>query len=879
MKIAELRSVFLDFFKGQGHTIVRSDSLVPQNDPSLLFTPAGMNQFKDYFLGRGKIPYRRAASCQKCLRTGDIEIVGTTAKHQTFFEMLGNFSFGDYFKKEAIAWAWEFLTKTLKIPDSKLYVSIYTDDDEAFKIWRDDIKVPEQKIFRFGEKDNFWPSNARTQGPNGPCGPCSEIYYDYGPGVGCSKPACTVGCDCDRYVEVWNLVFTQFERLEGGILVPLSQKNIDTGMGLERIAAVMQNVTSNFETDIFKLIIEQIHTFLKIEPVTKDNVRIKRIADHIRAITFLISDGVIPSNEERGYVVRRLLRMAVKDGYMMGLRNPWLFKLSSIVVNTMSEAYPELKERQENVTRIIKAEEEKFLSTIDQGTLKIDEFVDRLLSKGIDTLSGEEAFTLYDTHGFPVELIESFLAEKGLRVDKNRYKTLLEESRERSRKEARFKDIFAKGPVAEIKQKCEPTKFVGYTKTKSEAKIIALVKGEQLVQNLETGETGIILLDTTPFYGEQGGQIGDTGTLATDSAQIQITDTKRNDDYFLHHAKVTKGALKVGDQVIAEIDQTRRLNIMRNHTGTHLLQAALRHVLGTHVQQTGSIVEPNRLRFDFTHFQPMTDEEIRKVEMVINEKIMNEITVEKIETSFDEAKKMGALMFFGDKYGDRVRVIQVSDFSIEFCGGTHLDRTSTIGFFKITQETSIGSGMRRIEAVTGPEAIRLALEDSETLSSIALQFRAIKKDIPKKIEQLVQQNKNLSSQLDRFKKELSQDSVGQILNSATVINGDKVISFKAENRSVDEARSLIDVLIKKHQVACALVTSTHEEKTFCIVGVRQDMVAKGLKAGEIAKRISAKLGTSGGGKDHMAQFGGSESQIETAFDEFKRMITEILQRE
>ncbi len=877
MKIDEIREVFLDFFKKKGHTVVRSDSLVPQNDPSLLFTSAGMNQFKELFLGKGAKPYTRATSCQKCLRTGDLDIVGTTAKHHTFFEMLGNFSFGDYFKEEAIAWGWEFLTKRLGLSESRLYASIHDSDDEAYMIWKNKIRLSEKKIFKFGDDSNFWPANARTQGPNGPCGPCSEIYYDFGSEHGCGKASCMVGCDCDRYVEVWNLVFTQYNRQEGGILVPLSQKNIDTGMGLERVGAVMQNCASNFDTDVFKPIVNAVAEILGKQTL-EEMIRIRRISDHVRAITFLVSDGVIPSNEERGYVARRVLRMAVKDGYVLGSRGPFMHQLIPVVIGVMSKAYPQVRENQDHITRIIKAEEEKFRSTIEIGIMKIKSLTDQMISQNQSTLAGEEAFALYDTHGFPVELTESMLADQGLQVDQIRFKELLEQSRERSRKQAKFGEIFEKGPLIELKQKIKPTEFLGYTDTASDSTLLAVIREDASVDKLEAGEVGIILIDRTPFYGEQGGQIGDTGTFIAKDAIAQITDTKRDEGYFLHYAKVSKGVMRVGDKIHTEIERERRMNIMRNHTGTHLLQAALRTVLGPHVKQTGSIVEPHRLRFDFTHFEAMTDDQIMQVEKLINDIVMNEMKVEKIETSFDEAKKMGALMFFGEKYGDRVRVIKVGDFSIEFCGGTHLNQTSTIGFFKVTQETSIGSGMRRIEAVTGPKAVELALEESQILGALAEKLKASKGDVTKKVDQLLSGMKSLSSQLERFKKEFSQDSMQQILNSATVVNGEKIISFETENRSSDEVRSLIDALIKKQKIACAMIKSTQEGKTFFIVGVRGDIVGKGLKAGEIAKKIASVIGTSGGGKDHIAQFGGSESSVAAAFREFSNIATETLNK-
>ncbi|HLY09870.1 MAG TPA: alanine--tRNA ligase, partial [Planctomycetota bacterium] len=771
----EIRERYLDFFRKRGHTIYPSDSLVPPNDPSLLFTGAGMNQFKDMFLGRGTLPFKRASTSQKCLRTGDLEAVGRTSRHHTFFEMLGNFSFGDYFKREAITWAWEFATKEMSIAPDRLYISVYKDDPEAYTIWNEEIGIPANHLFRLGEGDNFWPANAPSQGPNGPCGPCSELYYDYGPKYGCGSPDCSITCGCNRYVEIWNLVFTQFDRQDGGVLEPLPQKNIDTGAGLERWASVLQGVHSNFETDVFMAIIGAEAQILSLtySPGTEQSSRMRRIADHVRALTFCIADNALPGNTGRNYVVRRILRTALRDGVQLGYDKAFLHRLVPAVVAVMKHGYPYLVDRQKTIEQVIKAEEEKFLDTLEKGNELITEAIARLRKAGKDMLSGEEAFKLYDTFGFPIEMTEQILRDQKLKLDRKGFERIIEGRSEVDRTQV---DIFEKGPFSTLKeQKVPTTEFLGYTvpvadlARPQEASVLGIIrigdrkkydeskkditaftsllnaKTSTLVESASTGDEVAVLLDRTPLYGEGGGQAGDAGTITGD-ATVAIEDCRKPDGYFMHFGKVTKGTLKAGAKVKVAVDVGRRLNIMRNHTGTHLLQAALRAVLGPHVQQAGSVVEADRLRFDFSHFQALTPEEIRKVEDWVNGVVFSDYPVTKVEMTMEEAKGKGAIAFFGEKYGDRVRVVTVGpSLSVELCGGTHLEHSATIGGFRVTSESSIGSGIRRIEAVTGPKVIELTRANEALLGDLSKQLKSPVADLPKKLHKLLEDYAKLKS--------------------------------------------------------------------------------------------------------------------------------------
>ncbi len=898
----EIRERYLEFFKKRGHTVYPSDSLVPSNDPSLLFTGAGMNQFKDMFLGRGTLPFKRATTSQKCLRTGDLESVGRTSRHHTFFEMLGNFSFGDYFKREAITWALEFATKEMKIAPERLSISTYKDDPEAYKIWNEEIGIPANRLYPLGEGDNFWPANAPSQGPNGPCGPCSEIYYDYGPQFGCGSPDCSITCGCNRYVEIWNLVFTQFDRQDGGVLQPLPQKNIDTGAGLERWASVLQGVHSNFETDVFMAIIgAESHLLgLSYSPGTEQSSRMRRIADHVRALTFCIADNALPGNTGRNYVVRRILRTALRDGVQLGHNQAFLHRLVPAVVAVMKKGYPYLVERQKTIEQIIKVEEEKFLDTLEKGNELITAAIARVRAEGKDVLSGEEAFKLYDTFGFPIEMTEQILRDHRLKLDRKGFERIIEG---RSEVDRTAVDIFEKGAFSTIKeQKTPTTEFLGYgipvaeVAKPQDATVLRLIKiGDRkkydeskkditsftsmlnaktstLVESASAGDLVAVLLDRTPLYGEGGGQAGDAGTIGGD-ATVAVEDCRKPDGYYMHFGKVTKGTLKVGAKVKVAVDAERRLNIMRNHTGTHLLQAALRSVLGPHVQQAGSVVEPDRLRFDFSHFQALTPEEIRKVEDWVNGVVFADQPVTKVEMTMEEAKAKGAIAFFGEKYGDRVRVVTVGpSLSVELCGGTHLEHASTIGAFRVTSESSIGSGIRRIEAVTGPKVVELGRSTEAALDELSKLLKSPRQDVAKKVHKLLDEMSKLKSKAGQAPAAATGDF--QLLE----VGGEKFVMHALGSATVDDLRRTMDSLIQKKNVAAAILAGGGEKPAF-VIGVRQDLVqSKGLKAGDLAKEIGKATGGGGGGREVQAQAGASDaSKIPLGFETFEKLVRAKLQ--
>ncbi|MBI4564468.1 MAG: alanine--tRNA ligase [Planctomycetes bacterium] len=906
MKTDEIRERFIEFFRKRGHTVHPSDSLIPSNDPSLLFTSAGMAQFKDMFLGRGTLPFRRATTCQKCLRTGDLERVGKTSGHHTFFEMLGNFSFGDYFKRETIAWAWEFSTREMRIPEERIHVTVYRDDDEAFRIWSEEIGLPAARIRKLGEADNFWPANAPSQGPNGPCGPCSELYYDFGPNTGCGRPECAPGCSCDRFVEFWNLVFTQFDRQEDGTLAPLPQKNIDTGAGLERFAAVLQGVHSNFDTDNFKPLILSECALLKVSytPGTETAARLRRIADHARALVFCISDNARPGPTGRGYVVRRILRTAVRDGMKLGLRQEFLHRLVPEIIAVMRQPYPYLEERRRTIETVIKDEERKFLDSLDRAERELR---DRLAGQA--TLSGQDAFYLYDTHGLPIELLEDLCHDLGARVERAEFDRILKEKQESQRKSSEIMDT---GALARIKERRLPTtRFLGYeipmaemgrpvdatvaaiarldapalkayqASKKDAAAVTTLLKSAELVEEAAAGTDIAAILDRTPFYGDAGGQVGDSGWLRGEALEAEITDTKRPDDYFTHLGRVTRGSLRVGQTVRAQIDADRRLNIMRHHTGTHVLQAALRTVLGKHVEQAGSIVLPDRLRFDFTHPKALTRDEIRAVEDWANRVILSDLPVAKVETSMEDAKQRGAIMFFGEKYGDRVRVVSIGEgASVELCGGTHLEHTSTISQLKIVSESSIGSGVRRIEAVTGPKAIELAREKYDLAEETARELGCPIDQIPKRLKQLVQNVLELKSEIGRLKSsgraraDALREAAGIISPEEELqIGSEKVCRKKLNIKDVNEAREFMDELVKNRRYAAAILAIMNDKPVF-VIGVREDLAqSKGLKAGDLAKEVGKACGGGGGGRELQAQAGASDpSKIELGFQTFESAV-------
>lgn len=847
MKTDAIREAYLDFFKSKGHRIIPSDSLVPKDDPTLLFTGAGMNQFKEKFLGRN-VTYKSAASSQKCLRTGDLENVGRTSGHHTFFEMLGNFSFGDYFKKEAIQWAWEFLTHSLQLKAHSLWVSVYNDDEEAYDIWKNVIKVPVEKIMKFGEKENFWPSEAPSKGPNGPCGPCSEIFYDYGKDTGCGKSGCTPACDCGRFSEVWNLVFTQFDRQSDGSLKPLPNKNIDTGMGLERIAAVMQGVKTNFEIDIFVPIVEEIEKSTVHGPrSTVKRAKVNAIADHIRAVTFCIADGVMPSNEERGYVVRKLIRRSMSHAKELDMHEPFLYKLVSLVADVMKVQYPEVEERRDDIAQVVKREEENYL-LVEETKRPIS---DEMFKKAdCEYEIARAAFILHDTHGLSIESIQASAAACNKTINMELLEKLEEEQRQRSRSKTKIKsEIFSETFAKKIEALGLNTEFLGYEKAHAEALVIAVLDG------------GEIILDKTPFYGESGGQAGDWGKIETESGAMEVEDAKRFGQTIVHIGKVLRGKIKKGEIAKVSINEDVRRKIMRNHTATHLLQAALRKVLGAHVHQTGSFVDRDHLRFDFTHIRKMEPREVARVEETVNLDIKKAIPVKKEIKLLEAAKKEGAMALFGEKYSDKVRVVSIGDVSKELCGGTHVDNTKEIEFFKITGESSIASGIRRIEAVTAGAAKEwIKMQAEEEKKRLEAQSR---KDEDKKI---------LSARLNE-----EMTKIDLLVSKAPVFGDTKVITAMINGLNMDGLRVLSDKIRSKAPSALIVLAFSNDEKASFMVSLTDDLVKKGIKAGDLAKELAALLNGSGGGRPEFAQGGGKDTAgLAGALKDIPGMVKERL---
>jgi len=859
---SDIRTAFLTFFRERDHKIVPGDSLVPEHDPTLLFTGAGMNQFKDQFLGKGDLSFRRAASCQKCLRTDDIDRVGVTACHHTFFEMLGNFSFGDYFKQGAVQFAWEFLLERLKVDPGGLTVSVYEDDDESYGIWKDVIGIEPGRIFRLGEHENFWPADAPSQAPAGAlCGPCTEIFYDLGPQPHCPDPdRCDVSCECGRYVEIWNLVLQQFEKGEQpGELHPLSMKNIDTGMGLERIAAVMQGVPSNFDNDVFRPMCEAAAKTLGLRyDASRPDMRfIRRIADHARAVVFCIADGVLPSNDGRGYVERRLIRRAMRDGLELGAEEPFLYALVPSIADVMKDAYPELEQRRENIARVIKAEEERFQATLANGSRLLDEITAALKDKGLAVLPGEEAFRLYDTYGLPLDLTEGLLAEQGMTVDRAGFEHEMERQRARARRASGMTaDVFDTGPLAAVKDFAKPTAFEGHQSTSGEATVVAIVVDEKLVGTADAGADVTLVLDRTPFYGEAGGQVGDTGTLRGPSGKVEVLDTKRTHGYCLHVGTVTEGRVEKGQQVACEVDAARRRGIRRAHTATHLLHHALRTVLGKHVEQAGSLVAPDRLRFDFSHFAAVPPEELDRVEELVNRSVLDGAAVTTVEMPLEEAKAAGALALFGEKYGEVVRVVRIGDESIELCGGTHLGNVSQVGPVRIIGEASIASGTRRIEAVTGPEAIEHGRRREQMLRHVADVLGADEGRAADRAEKLLAENRELRAEIKKLKKHGAGESADDVVARATDVGGVKLIVHNTDLK-MNDLRQLCDVLKGKLGSGVVVLGSGAGGKLSLVVGVTHDLTPR-LNAGKIIKDVAAAVGTSGGGRPDMAQAGGKD---------------------
>ena len=876
-----IRRKFLSFFEKKGHSLFPSDSLVPEDDPTLLFTGAGMNQFKDMFLGKGTLGVKSATTCQKCIRTGDIENVGKTPMHHTFFEMLGNFSFGDYFKLEAIEMAWEFMLNEMKLPEERLSVSIYLDDEESYGIWLKKIGVPEDKIYRFGEKENFWPANAPSDGPNGPCGPCSEIFYDRGEDVGCGRKECAPDCDCGRFVEVWNLVFTQFDRKDGGVLEPLPNKNVDTGMGLERMASVMQDVSTNFEIDIFKPIIQNISeiTEVKYDSQTENGKLMNRIADHIRAIIFCISDGVLPSNEGRGYVERRLLRRAVRDGLKLGKEECFLYKLVPIIADVMHEAYSEIKQRRENIARIIKNEEERFHETLFMGNKRLDELMEGLRRSGQKRLSGQDAFQLYDTFGFPFEMTKSILEESGLNVDESGFEREMEKQREQARSSTQMTgNIFDEGPIGIIKETAKETTFLGYENCEIESRVIGLIIDEKLVKAADTGQEVHIVLDQTPFYAEAGGQVGDTGIVQTKNSKVEVSNTKKSNDIIVHIGKVVEGKIKTNENVTCVIDKGRRAAIKRNHSATHLLHYTLRQVVGQHAEQSGSLVAPERLRFDFHHFEGIKKDEIARIEELMNERIMENTPVATEEMALDKARKAGATALFGEKYGENVRVVSIGDYSQELCAGTHVKNTGEIGLFKITSESSIAAGIRRLEAVTGNDALTRIRQKEKTLDRLCNVLDVQENMAVQRAEELMLQVRDLRKDVQKAKKEGTREFSSELIANAREISGVKIVTEVIEGVDIDDLRKTVDSLKESLGSVAIVLGTTEDGKVTLITSLSNDLVKKGLHAGNIARDIAKIVGGGGGGRADMAQAGGQlPDKINEAIDLGFRIIQEKIE--
>ena len=857
----ELREMYLRFFETKGHLRLPSFSLIPQNDKSILLINAGMTPMKPWFTGEEEPPRHRVTTCQKCIRTGDIENVGKTARHGTYFEMLGNFSFGDYFKKEAIPWAWEFLTSPewVGLEPDRLYPSVFAGnettpaDDEAFAIWHDVIGIPENRIFRFGKEDNFWEHGS------GPCGPCSEIYYDRGEQYGCGKPGCTVGCDCDRYVEVWNIVFSQFNNDGHGNYTELKQKNIDTGMGLERLACVCQNVASLFDVDTVMNITNKVSeiTGAHYEESDKTDVSLRVITDHIRSATFMICDGVLPSNEGRGYVLRRLLRRAARHGKLLGVNHPFLYDVIDTVVHENECQYPELREKQAYITRVVRTEEENFAKTIDGGMKIFSDMLAGHKEKGETVFSGADAFKLYDTYGFPIDLTTEMVAEEGMTVDDVSFRQLMQEQKVRAR-EARkaLGDLGWAG--VEFGKEIPATEFTGYTTLESEGKIVAIVAEDELRDAITAGQDAIVVLDKSPFYAEMGGQVADHGVIRAGEAEFVVSDVQKNKGgKFMHYGKLKTGSMTVGDSVTASVDAHRRKAIMRAHSATHLLDYALRTVLGDHAHQAGSLVEPDHLRYDFTHFSAVTADELVKISRVVSTMILDGLDVEIREMPIDEAKKLGAVALFGEKYGSVVRVVNMGGKSIELCGGTHVDNTAKVGPFRIISESSVASGVRRIEAVTGEAFLNLVDEMNAKLLKVAETLKTTPAELFAKAQSSMNEIRELHQTVERMKDKLFAGDVESMMFSAKDVGGLKVITANRENMDANDLRKLGDFLRNKNESTIAVLSTVNGEKVTLLAVCGKNAIASGIKAGDIIRTIAPIVGGKGGGKPDSALGGGT----------------------
>jgi alanyl-tRNA synthetase len=860
MKTTDIRDKFLKYFEGEDHRIVPSSPLVPGNDPTLLFTNAGMVQFKDVFLGQDRRDYARATSSQRCVRAGgkhnDLENVGYTARHHTFFEMLGNFSFGDYFKQDAIRFAWELLTKEFGLPAEKLWVTVYETDDEAFDIWANEIGVPKERIVRIGDKpggrkydsDNFW-----AMGDTGPCGPCSEIFYDHGPDVAGGPPG-SPDEDGDRYIEIWNLVFMQFDRDADGSMNELPKPSIDTGMGLERIAAVLQGVHSNYEIDLFRNLIKAASKATACKDLDNDSLKV--IADHIRACSFLIVDGVLPSNEGRGYVLRRIIRRAIRHGYKLGQENAFFHTLVDALDAEMGDAYPELRKQKEQVKKTLLQEEQRFAETLDQGMKILDAAIAELTS---DEIPGDVVFKLYDTYGFPADLTADIARERNLAIDDAGFAREMQAQRERARSASKFGADYGKDITVDAE-----TEFTGYDRLDDAAKVVALFRGSESVKQLADGEEGAVVLDRTPFYAESGGQVGDRGVLEAGKVRVDVQDTQKRGAAHVHFGRISGGALSVGDKVKADVSMELRSPTMLNHSATHLLHAALRHVLGSHVTQKGSLVDPDRLRFDFSHGQPLTDEEIAQIEDLVNREIRRNVAADVQVMSYDEAMKSGAMALFGEKYGDKVRVLKFGDFSVELCGGTHVSRTGDIGFFRITGESGIASGVRRIEAVTGQRALESVRRTEASLDRIADTVKAGRDDIEGRVQQLAERARKLEKEIDKLRGQLASGQGTDLTQSAVDVNGLQVVAARLDGADAKALRDAVDQLKNKLGKAAVVLAAVNDGKVQIAAGVTKGETAS-VKAGDLVNHVATQVGGKGGGRPDMAMAGGSEpDNLDTA---------------
>ncbi|HBH0022764.1 TPA: alanine--tRNA ligase [Clostridioides difficile] len=871
MGLNEIRSKFLEFFESKGHYVANSYSLVPNNDKSLLLINSGMAPLKNYFSGVEVPPSVRMCTSQKCIRTGDIENVGITARHATFFEMMGNFSFGDYFKRESIKWGWEFVTEWLNIPEDKIWVTVYEEDDDSYDIWAKEMNFPEERMVRLGKDDNFWEIGT------GPCGPCSEIYFDRGEEYGCDNPDCKPGCDCDRYLEFWNHVFTQFDRDEEGNYSLLENKNIDTGMGLERMGCIMQGVDTIFEVDTIKSILEAVEklTGVKYGENPKNDISIRIITDHIRAVTFLVSDEVLPSNEGRGYVLRRLLRRAARHGKLLGVKELFLQKLIDEVIKVNDKAYPVLVEKESYIKKVVGIEEEKFNETIDQGTEILNSYIEVLKNEGKTVLSGQEAFKLYDTYGFPIDLTKEILEEEHLSVDEEAFNEEMEKQKERARNARGNMDgeSWKEDPLSKLESTVDST-FNGYSEIYGEGTIEAIVKDDELVQSAEEGDKVSIVLDNTTFYPEGGGQVGDCGLITNENLVLEVLNTKKGANNSIKHIGIIKsGRISNGDKVKTLVDRETRMSAARNHSATHLLHKALREVLGEHVNQAGSLVTPERLRFDITHFEAISNEELKVIEEKVNNVILSSLDIKCDIMNIKEAKEKGATALFGEKYGDEVRVVSMGDYSTELCGGTHLTNTSQVGMFKILSEGGVAAGVRRIEAITGKAVYEYLKERDGIISEVCVNLKSKEDNLIQRISSLLEENKNLSKELHDMKAKMSLQSVDSIFDSKVEVNGVNLITNKFEGMDMDTLRETADNLRDKLGSGVVVLANVVDDKVNFVVTATKDVLDKGIHSGNIVREVAKIAGGKGGGRPNMAQAGASDvSKVDQALSYASEVI-------